>query len=392
MPRDLDAAIDARRDDMVDLLAELIAARTENPPDLEQPAAQIVERRFRDAGIRYDTYEKELGRTNVIGHIGSGAPALLVACHLDVVPAGEGWDSDPFAARIDGDRLYGRGAADNKGQLAACLVAARCLKEHEDALGGRLLLAAVADEERGSSLGLEYLVDDCGLTADCAVIPDVLHNMNMIDVAEKGLLFVHVTSFGKQAHGSTPEKGVNAVWNMVDLLDRLRRCPLPAVDHPFLTPATLNLGMISGGAAPNIVPGKCEVTLDIRYPGSQRKEDILRHIQEAVDETVRENPTAKLTFDVQSELAPSEVATDLPIVPVIQRHTQAVLGRAPVMLGMSGATVTKQLIAKGIPAVGFAPGDDDAPHTANESVSIQELMDFAKVLSRICLDYLSAPG
>ena len=388
MPRDLDAAIDARRDDMVDLLAELIAARTENPPDLEQPAAQIVERRFRDAGIRYDTYEKELGRTNVIGHIGSGAPALLVACHLDVVPAGEGWDSDPFCARIEGDRLYGRGAADNKGQMAACLVMAECLKPYESGLHGELQLAGVADEERGSALGLAYLVNECGLAADCAIIPDVLHNMNMIDVAEKGVLFLKITSFGKQAHGSRPETGINAVWNMVDLLNRLRERPLPVVEHRLLSPATLNLGTIAGGQAPNIVPGKCEVMLDIRFPMGQSRDDVLALIQGAIDDTQRAVPSARFTLEVETEHAPSEVAHDVPIVPIIQRHAEAVTGRGPKIEGMSGATVTKQLIEKGIPAVGFAPGDIDEPHTANESVSIQELVDFAKVMARICLDYL----
>ncbi len=388
MPTDLDDLIQSRRDDMVALLCELIAAKTENPPDPEKPAADIVARSFDAWSIPYETYEKEPGRTNVIGAVGPGARSLLVACHLDTVPAGEGWDSDPFTARIDGDRLYGRGASDNKGQLAACMIAAQCLKEHEDSLRGRLMLAAVADEERGSALGLEYLVNECGLAADCAIIPDVLHNMNMIDVAEKGLVFVKVTSHGKQAHGSTPEAGVNAIWNMTDFLARIRENPIPVIEHEFLSPATLNLGMIQAGNAPNMVPGKCEATLDIRYPAGQTQDEILAILQSLLDETTAANPTAKFDMKVVSELLPSEVPTDLPIIPLIQKHTEAVTGRKPTRQGMSGATVTKQLIDQGIPAVGFAPGDNEEPHTANESVSIQELVDFAKVLARICLDDL----
>jgi len=251
-----DQTIDARRDEMVQLLCELIAARTENPPDPEKPAAEIVQRCFDDWGIPYEICEKEPGRTNVVGTIGTGAPSLFVACHLDVVPAGDGWETDAFEATIRGDRLYGRGSSDNKGQLASCLMVAKCLKEHEDELSGRLIFAAVADEERGSALGLDYLINECDLQADCAIIPDVLHNMDMIDVAEKGVLHVKITSLGKQAHGSTPEHGINAVWNMVDLLNRLRARPLPVVEHQFLTPTTLNLGMVSGGNAPNMVPGK----------------------------------------------------------------------------------------------------------------------------------------
>ena len=388
MTDNFDQAIDARRDEMVRLLCELIAAKTENPPDPEEPAAAIVRRCFDEWGIPYETYEKGPGRTNVVGTIGTGAPSLFVACHLDVVPAGDGWETDPFEATVKGDRLYGRGACDNKGQLASCLIAAKCLKEHEDELSGRLMLAAVADEERGSTFGLEYLVSECDLQADCAIIPDVLHNMDMIDVAEKGALHLNITSLGKQAHGSTPEFGVNAVWNMVDLLNRLRERPLPVVEHQFLTPATLNLGMISGGSAPNMVPGKCEVALDLRYPGGQRKEDIIALVQGVMDETSKTTPDAKFSLEVTADVGPSEVATDLPIIPLIEKHCQAVLRRQPTRQGLSGATVTKQLIEKGIPAIGFAPGDEAEPHTANESVSIQELVDFAKVMSRICLEYL----
>ena len=388
MPTNLDDAIDDQRETLVRILTELIAAKTENPPDVERPAAEVVMRYLDAWGIGYETFEKVPDRTNVIGTVGRGEPTLLAACHLDVVPAGEGWSSDPFVAKIEGDRLIGRGSSDNKGQLAACLVAAQALKQHEDALKGQLMLAAVADEERGSAYGLDYLVDECGLTADCAIIPDVLHNMNMIDVAEKGLLFLKITSFGKQAHGSTPEHGVNAVWNMVDFLNRLRQNPIPTVEHEFLSPATLNLGMMNGGSAPNMVPAKCEVMLDIRYPAGQSKADIVGLVQRVIDETAAANPLAKLTVEVDSDLPSSEVPSDLPIIPIIQRHTEAVVGRKPMPLGMSGTTVVKQLVAKGVPSVGFAPGDDDQPHTANESVSIQELLDFGKVMARICLDYL----
>ncbi len=383
-----DDLIQSRREELVRILSDLIAAKTENPPDPERPAAEVVMRWLDAQGIAYETFEKEPGRTNVIGTVGAGDPSLLVACHLDTVPAGEGWDSDPFTAKIEGDRLIGRGACDNKGQLAACLLAAQALKEREPRLRGRLLVAAVADEERGSALGLEYLVNECGLRPDCAIIPDVLHNMNMIDVAEKGLLFVKVTSFGKQAHGSTPESGVNAIWKLMDFLAKVRENPIPVVEHEYLSPATLNLGMIRGGDAPNIVPGKCEATLDIRYPAGQNPDDIVALLRRLLDETQAADPAARFELEVVSQLPATEAPEDLPVIPLIQKHTQAVVGRTPTRQGMSGATVTKQLLAAGVPAIGFSPGDEDQPHTANESVSIQELVDFAKVLARVALDYL----
>jgi len=107
-----------------------------------------------------------------------------------------------------------------------------------------------------------------------------------------------------------------------------------------------------------------------------------------MDDTAKTTPDAKFGLEVTADLDPTEVATDLPIIPLIEKHCQTVLRRQPQLLGLSGATVTKQLIEKGIPAFGFAPGDEAEPHTANESVSIQELVDFAKVMSRVCLEYL----
>ncbi len=98
------------------------------------------------------------------------------------------------------------------------MAVAKYLKENESGLKRLFLLAGVADEERGSALGMEYLLDECGIHADYAIIPDVANNMQMIDVTEKGALFLEITSFGKQAHGSTPERGINAVWNMIAFL------------------------------------------------------------------------------------------------------------------------------------------------------------------------------
>ncbi|MCR4289163.1 MAG: M20/M25/M40 family metallo-hydrolase [Candidatus Scalindua sp.] len=99
--------------------------------------------------MRYDTFEKVAGRTNIIGYIGKGNPTLLVACHLDVVPPGDGWDTDPFKSVVKNGRIFGRRANDNKGQMASMLVLAKFLKDNESRLNGSLLLIGSADEEKG---------------------------------------------------------------------------------------------------------------------------------------------------------------------------------------------------------------------------------------------------
>ncbi|MBZ0107696.1 MAG: ArgE/DapE family deacylase [Candidatus Scalindua rubra] len=380
--------IQDQKDEIVRLSAELIGANTVNPPGNEYLAVNIIKKYFSTHGIRYDTFEKVTGRTNIIGYIGKGNPTLLVACHLDVVPSGDGWDTDPFKSVVKNGRIFGRGANDNKGQMASMLVLAKFLKDNESRLNGSLLLIGAADEEKGSRLGLEYLLDECGIYADYAIIPDVANNMKIIDVGEKGALFLNITSYGKQAHGSTPEKGINAIWNMIELLNQLKKLKHKCITHELFTPPTLNLGTISGGAAHNIVPAKCEVKLDIRYLPGETENESLNNINKIIASIKEHNSTAKFDITIDTHLPPTLIPADNPLISLISKHTESILGTKPIPIGFSGVTVAKQLIEKGIMAVGFGPGDEDQSHIANESIEIQELLDFGKIMSLVIFDIL----
>lgn len=391
-PEQLTQEIDARRTELMGILCDLIRAKTVNPPGDEYLGAQVVGRYLKRWGLEYELFEKEPKRTNLVARLGTTGPAILVACHLDVVPAGEGWRTNPFNPVLNGNRVCGRGACDNKGPLAAMLLLASLLKQHESALKCQLILAAVADEERGSAYGMEYLLGEGILQADYAIIPDVGGSLRTIDVAEKGILFVRVISHGVQAHGSTPELGVNAVWNMVDLLNDLRDLDLTAEPHPLFTPTTINLGTIQGGSAPNMVPASCEVQFDVRYLPTQSQEEILAKIRDRVEARQSRDDKAKFDVETVTHLPPSAVNEDNPLVRTVRRCAQTVIGECPEPIGLSGATVTKQLLEKGIVAIGFAPGEADQPHVANESVDLVELLDFAKIVGTLCLEGLDARG
>ncbi len=380
--------IQEQEEEIVRLSTELIGTNTANPPGNEYLAVDVIKNYFSTHGIRYDTFEKATGRTNIIGYIGKGSPSLLVACHLDVVPPGDGWNTDPFKTVVKNGRIFGRGANDNKGQMASMLALAKLLKENESRLNGTLLLIGAADEEKGSRLGLEYLLEECGISADYAIIPDVANNMKIIDVGEKGALSLNITSYGKQSHGSTPEKGVNAIWNMIELLNKVRELKRKCITHELFSPPTLNLGTISGGAAHNIVPAKCEAKLDIRYLPGETEKDILNNIHEIIASIKKLNPAARFDVTVDTHLPPTLVPSDNPLINLISRHTESILGTKPIPVGFSGVTVAKQLIEKGIMAVGFGPGDEDQAHIANESIEIQELMDFGKIMGLVIFDIL----
>ncbi len=287
---DVHAFIQAHGADLQAYLSDLIRARSVNPPGDEFRAAKVLTDFCRQLGVPFETFEKVPGRTNVVARIGQGRPRVLVPLHLDTVPAGDGWETDPFEPVVKDGRLFGRGAKDNKGHLAGCMLAARYLKERAADLPGTLLLVGAADEEAGSALGVQYLLNECGLEADVAVVPDAGHSMRVIDVGEKGVLFLKVRAVGKQAHGSEPDRGASAVWPIVDFLEAIRQWRPPAAPSTLFTPPTLNIGAVHGGTVPNIVPGQCEALLDVRFLPGTDGEALLEHLRSVLREVESRSP------------------------------------------------------------------------------------------------------
>ncbi len=376
---------ESRRGETVTLLSDLIAAKTVNPPGDEWRAAEVVERYLKSAGIPFTRHEKEPGRSNVVARIGKGKPRIIVVGHIDTVPAGEGWATDPFTAVEKDGNLYGRGSTDDKGATASMLVAGKYLKGIEKQLGGEIILVAAADEEVGSRLGMRYLLDEKIVEGDFAIIPDAGTDMQEVIVAEKAALFYQITSFGKQAHGSTPEKGVNAIKSLMEVLRRIDKMPFDVKEHRLLTPPTFNLGAIQGGIAPNVVPAKCVADLDMRFLPGDSAERIIAKVEAICREVEREIPGARFEVKVRNSDTPIELADDHPLVAAVVEETRAVMGRAPKVVGLSGSTVAKFCMAHNIPAVNFAPGGASVAHMADEYVSIGAVVDFAHILTRILL-------
>jgi acetylornithine deacetylase/succinyl-diaminopimelate desuccinylase family protein len=359
----------------------------------EWRVADVVTRELTKAGVRFESHSRQEGRPNVIGHVGSNASGkrLLVAAHMDVVPSGpkEDWKqlTDPFAAVEKDGNLYGRGVIDNKGPLASALTGALMLKEvlGDAALAGELQIAALADEEAtgpdGIDYGVGYLLDEKLLDATFAIIPDIGDHMQKIDIAEKGGGVMKVTAKGVQAHGSTPERGVNAIHKMARLLAKLEAFPFVFEPHPVLGGPTLNIGEINGGAAPNIVPGSCTISIDLRLVPGQTMEQVKAQIEALA---------APIADDFVVQIADARVAhaidPDNPLVKAVQANTKAALGFTPEVMGMGGVTFAKWLNLNGIQAIGWGPGDDNAFHVADEWVPVEELVDFSLLIALTALD------
>jgi len=376
------------RDEAVELLRALVAANTVNPPGNEAAAAAVVADYFEEIGIPFQTYEKAEGRTNIIGSLGSGSPRLLVAGHLDTVPAGDGWTGDPFELRVDADVAYGRGANDNKAAMAGSLLAAGELKKSGVELGGTLLIAGVADEERGNTYGAKYLLEEVGLSADWAVVPDANGHMRELDVGEKGAVFLKITCTGRAAHGSRPSEGANAVEAMARLVSRISDDGPPSPEHEGFSPSTINVGRIEGGDATNMVPARSEAYVDVRIlPGTERG-DVVDFVRERAGAVERLHPGTRFEIEVEISMPPHEVPLDTPLAKACGAAAARATGHPLRPVYQGGVTLAKEFILAGIPAVALGPGASEAAHSVDEWIEIDEIVEFARFVVELSKELL----
>lgn len=372
--------IGQRKEVYTQLLCDLIRAKTVNPPGNEHLAAKIVKKRLSKIGVKFKLHEKKKNRTNIIAKVGNErGKQILVANHLDVVPAGEGWDSDPFEPTIKEGFMYGRGSSDNKGHAVADILVLEYLKSIEKTLKNQFIFVFAADEETGSALGLKYLVNEGILSPDGAIIADIGGEMQKITVAEKGVLRVKITAKGKQAHGSTPNKGISAIACMSKFIAKLDYYILKHKLHKFLTRPTINFGTIKGGSAPNMVAGNCELVLDIRYLPSQTPEGIIEELKKLSERF------GEFDFETLMILPPTEVDETSFLVDALLKAT-AKHGIKAKAKGLSGATDSKAFVLKDIPAVGFGFAEDHNAHQANERCHLGRLFKFSEVMIDACIE------
>jgi succinyl-diaminopimelate desuccinylase len=283
----------------------------------------------------------------------SEAARLMFACHVDTVPPGDlaNWQFDPFAADIENGLLLGRGTSDMKAGVVAAVAAVIDAVEH----GSPVALLLTSDEEIGSlgARAAQAAVSEKNIGA--VVVPEATGNR--IHLGHRGALWLDVTTKGVAAHGSTPQRGENAIFKLVDVLGRARR-ELPLSRDSFLGDETFNVGLIHGGSAPNIVPDAASVVVDHRTVGDGG--DLVRwwRAQPEVDRV-------EARIDLPGVRTPGEDAwvgslpTSVASEPVAYFTDASILAEA----------------APGAPVVVWGPGTPALMHAADESVSLTELDD-----------------
>ena len=383
--------IDKNQDSIIDNLQRFIQAPSIVPPGEEGKLASIIVEVMKDIGLRVDVEEVLPNRPNVIGVLGdSEKPTLLFNGHMDVVPAGNGWTIDPFSGEIHNGKIYGRGAADMKGGLVSMIAAAEALVETNVSLNGRLVLAAVSDEE-DISRGTMKMIDQ-GFAADMAVVGEPT-NLG-ICVAHKGCVMLDIVAKGKSAHASTPQEGVNAIVKTSIILRELEKLSARISErkHSLLGCPTLSVDLIRGGVKDNMVPDLCELYVDIYSIPGETDESWISEIESLIEDLKKSDQQLEATVRRRFGISwlPLLTSPKENVVQILTYAFRKVLGKEPYIMGFSGCSDGSFLsnIAK-IPTLLFGPGHINQAHAVDEYVEVEQVVSAAKVYALVAAKALS---
>jgi acetylornithine deacetylase/succinyl-diaminopimelate desuccinylase len=380
----------------IDLLAALVQSPSHpGVADQETGVAEALAGFLEQGGLRPELVEVVPGRPNLMCTLEGGTPGphLVLCGHTDTVPLNQGDPGHGFSGAVRDGRLFGRGAVDMKGAVAAMAAALVGLRRTGTLAAGRVTLAAVIDEEI-ESLGAEHLINS-GFTADGAIVGEP--TLNRICIGHKGLEWLEIVFTGKAAHGGTPTAGINAIDAAASFVQRVRTGLLPEFatrTDALLGPPTLNFGTVRGGDQPSTVAASCVLTADRRsLPGetyeSMRAE--LESVLAAVEAEMpglrtelRRLPGGMATLEhVALKTAPSEA-----VVEAVTAARRRVCGRAG-ELGAFPAWTDGALLSAfaGIPTLILGPGDLAVAHSPEESVEIAQVIEAARIYALTATEF-----
>jgi succinyl-diaminopimelate desuccinylase len=412
--------IDQARAAIVELTTALVRIPTINPPGADYtPCAELIGRRLAARGFSVEYYRAEgspgdvdaYPRINVVArHEGPRpGPCVHFNGHLDVVVPGAGWTVDPFAAVVRDGRVYGRGACDMKGGLAAAIVAVECLLEQYPDLPGVLEISATADEESGGYGGVAHLARLGILAAprvDHVIIPEPL-NKDRVCLGHRGVWWAEIETHGRIAHGSMPFLGDSAIRHMGAVLDAFerdlypvlaaRRTAMPVVPDGARA-STLNINSLHGGESEGhsglptpVVADSCRAVIDRRFLIEEHPADVKREVSDLLDALAATRPGFRYGIRDLFEVAPTMTAQDAPVVRAVAAAIERVLGREPAYVVSPGTYDQKHIdrIGKLANCIAYGPGVLDLAHQPDEWVGIDDMVDSAKVMARAAFTLLT---
>jgi succinyl-diaminopimelate desuccinylase len=408
---DLFKAINERRDELVELTRALIRFPTVNPPgEAYRPCAEFIGERLRARGFAVE-YVHAAGtpgdserypRINVIARRLGKAPGPCVHfnSHIDVVQSGGGWTLDPFAAVVKDGRVYGRGACDMKGGLAASIIAVEALIDSAATLPGTLEISGTVDEESGGYGGVHYLAERGWFSpprVDHVIIPEPL-NVDRVCIGHRGVWWAEIETHGRMAHGSMPFLGDCAVRHMHAVVDRFERDLLPKLaarhtDMPVVPPgarhSTLNINSIHGGQAETpgypapVVPDSCRMVIDRRLLIEESIDAAKGEVRELLDQLVKDRAGFRYSIRDIFEVLPTMADRGGPVARSTAAAIRRVIGRDPEFICSPGTYDQKHIdrVGKLRDCIAYGPGILDLAHQPDEYVVIEDMVNSAKVMA-----------
>ena len=384
------------QEELTDFLRELV--QTPSPSSQEGALAERIATEMTRLGLQ-DVHTDAIG--NVIGRIGSGqGPLLMLSGHMDTSRVSDpaSWKHAPFEAEIEDGTLYGLGACDMKGGLAAMLYGAKLLKPIEDQLGGSVVIACIVQQELCDGAASRVLVEEDGIHPDWVVLGEPT-DMN-VSRGQRGRVEMRLVTHGCAAHAACPDVGDNAIYSASRIVFGLELLAGQLGNDDFLGPGSLavtNISCNTGGH--NAVPDRCELVLDRRLTVGENETKALAEVQRVI---AREGVRAEVeiaeyavesytgyTCHGRSCYLPWVMAEDHPLVTTAVQAVRAQTKRRPLVgcWDFSTEGVYTAGVA-GIPTVGFGPGNPRRSHTADEHVRLADVHTAAEVYARIAVELI----
>jgi acetylornithine deacetylase len=389
----MDPASSIDKSYVLDLLKELVATNSVNPTVGRGPGEAAIAKLLQDrlnsiGGLDVRTQPVADGRSNVIGILkgSGGGRSLMLNGHMDTVGV-DGMIIEPFKPSIQNGLMRGRGACDMKGALAAMMGAVKSVIDSRMKLRGDLIFSAVVDEEY-KSLGIKKLVQE--YKADAAIVGEPTDMR--VATTHKGFVWIEVEVKGKAAHGSVPEKGVDAIAHAAKIMSAVEKLQgeLGSRVHPLLGTPKIHASTVQGGTDWSIIPERCMLRLERRTLPRESVASVLAEIESMFQTIKQETPNFSATARSPYDMLPLETTESEPIVQIAQQALAEKTGtRAPV-IGVPYWTDGAVLSQMGsIPTCLFGAGDIGVAHSADEYVSLENVFTSTRVYREIIQRYCS---
>ncbi|MFF5399736.1 M20 family metallopeptidase [Peribacillus butanolivorans] len=374
----------------VRFLQSLIQVNSVNPQGNEKRVAEVIQTYLKSSNLQVELDDLGNDRANLFvtyPNVKSDDRYLVYSGHFDTVPTGKvEWEHDPFSGKLIDNKVFGRGATDMKSGVAAMVLALECIERAGVQLNGKLQFVGTAGEEV-DGYGAKKVVEKGQIDKATALVVSE-PSENELYTSHKGCLWLEIITYGKTAHGSMPDQGINAITVMNELMNRLHTYEFEYSPHPLLGYPTINIGTIEGGVKTNVVPDQCNLTLDIRTVPGQDNDSILHDIENMIKEISEKSQS---TYQIKVINRMDSVSTNefddfvKLAVRTGKNHVNLDLRPSGVNYYTDASVYWPHLR---IPTIIIGPGNPRLAHQPDEYVEIDKFLESIRYFIALAIDYL----